>query len=62
VMTRALASPSLTRDGLLLTKERLMANGQKLLASPELCSHATPTKLREWTDATRGLPKPEEPA
>jgi len=62
VMTRALAPPSTTRDGLLLTKARLMDNGQKLLASPELCSEATPTKIREWTDATRGLPKPEEPA
>jgi len=61
-MTRALAPPTTTRDGLLLTKERLMQNGQKLLASPDLCSHATPTKIREWTDAARGLPKPEETA
>jgi NADH-quinone oxidoreductase subunit I len=53
VMTRALAPASTTRDGLLLTKERLMANGQVLLQSPELQSLATPTKLREWTDATR---------
>jgi formate hydrogenlyase subunit 6/NADH:ubiquinone oxidoreductase subunit I len=60
VMTRALAPTSTTRDGLLLTKERLMANGQTLLASPKLASDATPTKIREWTDAARGLPKPED--
>lgn len=54
VMTRALAPASTTRDGLLLTKERLMANGQALLQTPELQSEATPTKLREWTDAARG--------
>ncbi len=62
VMTRELAPTSTTRDGLLLTKERLMANGRALLAAPELTSHATPTKIREWTDAARGLPKAEEPA
>jgi len=60
VMTRALAPAVTTRDGLLLTKERLMANGQALLATPALASSATPTKIREWTDAARGLPKPEE--
>jgi len=60
VMTRALAPPVTTRDGLLLTKERLMANGQELLATPNLASEATATKIREWTDAVRGLPKPEE--
>jgi len=59
VMTRALAPPTRTRDGLFLTKERLMANGQELLATPALCSHATPTRIREWTDAARGLLKPE---
>ena len=62
VMTRALAPAVTTREGLLLTKERLMKNGATLLASPDLCSHATPSKLREWTDATRGLPTPEESA
>jgi len=60
VMTRALAPAVTTRDWLLLTKERLMANGQALLATPALASSATPTKIREWTDAARGLPKPEE--
>jgi NADH-quinone oxidoreductase subunit I len=59
VMTRALAPPTTTREGLLLTKARLMANGQALVAAPALQSTATPTKIREWTDATRGLPKPE---
>ena len=62
VMTRALAAASTTRDGLLLTKERLMENGERLLATPELTSHATPSKIREWTDAARGLPKPEDTA
>ena len=59
VMTRALAAAVATRDGLLLTKERLMANGQELLAEPTLSSEATAGKIREWTDAARGLPKPE---
>jgi NADH-quinone oxidoreductase subunit I len=62
VMTRALAPASATRDGLLLTKERLMQNGKALLAAPELTSESTPTKIREWTDAARGLEKPETPA
>jgi NADH-quinone oxidoreductase subunit I len=62
VMTRALAPASATRDGLFLSKERLMDNGLSLLATPDLTSHATPTKIREWTDAARGLPKPEKTA
>lgn len=62
VMTRALAPAVTTRDGLLLTKARLMANGEELLATPGLCSHATPSKIREWTDAARGLPPPEDTA
>ena len=60
VMTRALAPAVRSRNGLLLTKERLMDNGQALLAAPALASEATATKLREWTDAARGLPKAEE--
>ena len=60
VMTRALAPTATSRDGLLLTKERLMANGQALLAAPQLASTATPTKIREWTDAARGVPRTEE--
>jgi NADH-quinone oxidoreductase subunit I len=59
VMTRALAPASTTRDGLFLGKDRLMDNGRKLVASPDLTSHATGTRLREWTDAARGLPRPE---
>jgi NADH-quinone oxidoreductase subunit I len=62
VMTRALAETATTRDGLFLSKERLMANGRKLVEAPDLGSHATGTTLREWTDATRGLPKAEAPA
>jgi formate hydrogenlyase subunit 6/NADH:ubiquinone oxidoreductase subunit I len=57
VMTRALAPTSTTREGLFLSKDRLMDNGRKLLESPDLTSHATGTRLREWTDAARGLPK-----
>ena len=60
VMTRALAPAAATRLELLLTKERLMANGRALLATPTLSSKATPARLREWTDAARGLPKPEQ--
>lgn len=60
VMTRALAPVATTRDGLFLSKERLMANGRELVAEPALTSQATGTKLREWTDAARGLP-PAEP-
>jgi NADH-quinone oxidoreductase subunit I len=62
VMTRALAEATTTREGLFLTKERLMENGERLLANPDLSSHATPSKLREWTDAARGLEKSEETA
>lgn len=62
VMTRALAPATLTRDGLFLSKERLMDHGRRLLESPDQISHATGTRLREWTDAARGLPKPDAPA
>ena len=62
VMTRALAPASTTRDGLFLSKERLMDNGRTLLGDTTLASEATGTRLREWTDATRGLPKAPEPA
>ena len=51
VMTRALAPATTTREGLFLSKERLMDNGRKLLAESELASEATGTKLREWTKA-----------
>jgi NADH-quinone oxidoreductase subunit I len=58
VMTRWLAEPSYDREGLFLSKERLLAHGRRLLAEPELASLATSTRLREWTDAARGLPQP----
>ena len=63
VMTRALSPPAMTRDALFLSKERLMTNGRALLSAQDMASHATGTRLREWTDASRGLPKPDpEPA
>ena len=49
VMTRALAPATTTREGLFLSKERLMDNGRKLLAEASLASEATGTKIREWT-------------
>jgi len=49
VMTRALAPATTTREGLFLSKERLMDNGRKLLTESQLASEATGTKLREWT-------------
>ncbi len=61
VMTRDLHPCPYTRQGLLLSKERLLANGRRLVEQPELESHATASRLREWTDAKRGLEqKPEE--
>jgi formate hydrogenlyase subunit 6/NADH:ubiquinone oxidoreductase subunit I len=62
VMTRELAAATYTRDGLFLSKERLMENGRGLVATPVLASAATGTAIRSWTDASRGLPKPEETA
>lgn len=62
VMTRFLHCSPYDRDGLFLSKERLMENGRKLLEQPEFASHSTGTRLREWTDASRGLPpEPESP-
>ena len=49
VMTRALAPATTTREGLFLSKERLMEGGRKLLAEASLASEATGTKIREWT-------------
>jgi NADH-quinone oxidoreductase subunit I len=61
VMTRYLHESPYTRDGLFLSKERLLENGRRLVQQPELESHATASRLREWTDAKRGLPPvPEE--
>ena len=54
VMTRALAPATTTREGLFLSKERLMDNGRKLLAEASLASEATGTKIREWTKPEGG--------
>jgi NADH-quinone oxidoreductase subunit I len=59
VMTRYLHDCCYTRDGLFLTKDRLFANGRRLLERPEDGSHATATRLREWADAERGQPAAE---
>jgi len=60
VMTRTLHDCPYDREGLFLSKERLLENGRKLHGRPEDESFATGNRLREWTDAARGLPK-EEP-
>jgi NADH-quinone oxidoreductase subunit I len=54
VMTRALAPATTTREGLFLSKERLMDNGRKLLEESSLASEATGTKIREWTKPEGG--------
>ena len=61
VMTRYLADCPSSREGLFLGKEKLEQQGLKLLEQPDLESHATGKRLREWTAATRGLPQEEEP-
>jgi NADH-quinone oxidoreductase subunit I len=60
VMTRFMHGCPYDREGLFLSRERLEANGRRLLQEPEMSSHALGTKLREWTDASRGLPPKEE--
>jgi NADH-quinone oxidoreductase subunit I len=60
VMTRFMHEPSYDRDGLFLTKEKLMENGRRLLENPELMSDVRGSVLKEWSAATRGLP-PIEP-
>ena len=55
VMTRTLHDCPYDREGLFLSKERLEANGRRLLEAPDETSYATGTRLREWTDAARGL-------
>jgi NADH-quinone oxidoreductase subunit I len=60
VMTRFMHPCPTNRDGLFLGKERLMENGRRLLREPEMASRATGKQIREWTDASRGLPRPEE--
>jgi len=62
VMTRYLHDCPYDREGLFLSKERLEQNGRKLLQQTDMVSHAVGTRLREWTDASRGLPpEPESP-
>jgi NADH-quinone oxidoreductase subunit I len=61
VMTRYLAECPYTREGMFLSKERLHEHGRQLHDRPDDESWASGTRLREWTDAKRGLP-PEEPA
>ena len=56
VMTRTLHETPYSREGLFLSKERLLANGRRLVEHPDEESYATGTRLREWTDAKRGLP------
>ncbi len=56
LMTRFLAEPARRREDLFLSKERLYENGRRLAADPSLTSEATGTRLREWTDASRGAP------
>ena len=60
VMTRFTQQPSRMREGLMLTKERLQANGRRLLEQPESMSKSTGTTLREWTDLKRGQAKEPE--
>jgi NADH-quinone oxidoreductase subunit I len=60
VMTRYLHECPYTRDGLFLSKERLFENGRRLVERPDDGSYATSSRLREWTDATRGPSAEEE--
>ena len=60
VMTRYLADCPYTRDGLFLSKEKLFEHGHGLLERPDDESFATATRLREWTNAARGVKKDEE--
>lgn len=55
VMTRYLHDCPYTREGLFLDKETLLAHGRRLVERPQLESHATGTRLREWSNAARGL-------
>lgn len=57
VMTRFMHDCPYDRDGLFLSKERLFDNGRRLNREPEQESFATATRLREWTDAGRGVPQ-----
>lgn len=62
VMTRFMHEPSYSREGLFLSKEKLMENGRRLLENPELESYTKGSRLKLWSAKTRGLPeeKPKE--
>jgi NADH-quinone oxidoreductase subunit I len=60
VMTRYLADCPYSREDLFLSKERLFDHGRKLLERPDDESFATGTRLREWTDASRGVKEKEQ--
>jgi NADH-quinone oxidoreductase subunit I len=62
VMTRFLEPSPYTRDGLFLSKEKLLEHGRRLIEQPELESLATGSRLREWTDVKRGVPTEEAAA
>lgn len=58
VMTRYLAPPCTTRAGMALDRDALFAHGRRLLQDPDQASESLPSRLREWTDAARGLAGP----
>ena len=60
VMTRSLADCTYTREELFLSKERLLDHGRTLIERPDDTSFATGTRLREWTDASRGVRKDDD--
>jgi hypothetical protein len=59
-MTRYLADCTYTREELFLGKEKLLDHGRKLNERPDDTSFATGTRLREWTDAARGVVKDDD--
>ena len=60
VMTRFMHEPTYDRQGLFLSKEKLLENGRRLLEDPEFQAYTKGSLLKEWSSAKRGLP-PEEP-
>jgi NADH-quinone oxidoreductase subunit I len=60
VMTRYLADCPYTREGLFLSKEKLLEHGKRLVERPDDESFASGSRLREWTDASRGLGTEED--
>ncbi len=51
VMVRSLHAAAGSRDDLVLTKERLIQNGVRLLEQPELQSETTGNRIRAWMSA-----------